>query len=360
MNEADLDLSLKEDMILQQLSFDDRPKNLNNVDLPLILKDRSLMPPGTYNKYYFNSETIKKAFAESDWKRKDIRSLFEGHPEDPVPGNWAGEIQNPYFNEETGGINGDVVIVDPSNAIKISYGAKFGISPSIEAISDNHVVTRFTFRNFGLVIQPAMARNYLNNSLKNTEENMEGKELLDAIGSLKSEILSMKADISNVKMSVAEMEPTDQEMLDMAKTGFNEFFKVFKNKYPNATLKDAAKAYKKQPESVAQPKPVDATPEEETKPEPKPEKPVEKPVEKPAEEEPEKPEPAPAPEPEKPAEPPAEQPVVTPGIEDRVMKIEAKLDEPVRESEVAGNKNTATKTEDINKLFFQWINGLSD
>jgi hypothetical protein len=78
-----------DEFVLQQISFNDKPKNLTNIELPLILKKRSLMPPGTYNGFYIKSNIIKDAFNNSNWSMKEIRSLYSGHPSDPLPTEWA-------------------------------------------------------------------------------------------------------------------------------------------------------------------------------------------------------------------------------------------------------------------------------
>jgi len=65
------------------------------------------MPPGTYNGYYINSSVIKESFSNTNWNMKELRSLYSGHPQDPLPTEWVGEIQNPHFDEEMGGLRGD-------------------------------------------------------------------------------------------------------------------------------------------------------------------------------------------------------------------------------------------------------------
>jgi hypothetical protein len=344
------------DFVLQQMPFSERQVELNSVKLPLILKNKSLMPPGTYNGFYFSADVIKKGFDASDWNLKEVRSLYEGHPSDPVPGEWVGEIQNPYFDDETGTIMGDVVIVDPANAVKLSYGAKFGISPSIEAITDSKVVKRFSMRNFGLVIQPAMVRNYLNNSLKQEDNNMEGEnQILEAITSLKTELVSMKQDIETLKKSNFDVEVTDLEMLDMAKGGFVEFYKEFLKKYPDATMKDAAKAYKKSnPKEYPYPVGTDKTPAtSDATPTPVPCE--EKKVVENAQVE------------DKPAEAKEatikinnseQKPSDTEALVTKIAELESKINKPVIESSTTGNQKSE-RLEDVNTIFFQWIKKIS-
>jgi len=404
--------------LLQQLSYSEKPKDLNGVtnNLPFILKDRSLMPPGTYNGFYLSPEVIKQAFENADWNLKEIRSLFTGHPENPVPSEWVGEIQNAYFDNELGGIKGDIVLVDPAAAIKIAYGAKFGISPSIAAETDSHVVKKFTFRNFGLVIQPAMVRNYLNNALKKEGNPMEEEiqnQILEAINSMKADFEVMKKDITELKMSAAELEISDDEILEMAKQGsFAEFYKKFRKKYPKATMKDAAKAYKKQVGVEGAKKEKYPYPEEDKKFEEEPEQEEEKAEEESeeekkegdSEEDEEKVDMARAPkfssfynklkkkdkkmtktkakamfkkkypkakikfEEDEPAEEKnneeettSEEPVEDKSVTDRLADIERKIDKPVRESETGGGTGSGeTKIEDPNKVFFEWIRDIQE
>lgn len=131
----------------------------SKVKLPYILKKKMLATPGTWNGFVFTSESIKKAYETTDWEDKEIRSLFTDH-EDRKSKEWVGEVKNPVLENNT--LYGDLIIVDKPTAIKLDYGAKFGISPSIDGDVDESMIKQFTFNNFSVVINPAIKPAYIN------------------------------------------------------------------------------------------------------------------------------------------------------------------------------------------------------
>jgi len=239
-----------EDMITLQLAQNERPMDLSKIKLPFIIKKKPLIAPGVWNGYYINANLIKRAFDKTDWEAKEIRSLYLDH-QDTRTTDWVGEVdpKSVTFDSNTGMIYGDLVIVDPATAIKLAYGAKFGISPSLAVTHDSHVLKDFSFRNFAIVVQPAMTTNYINNALtQKGGDNMEQDEkIMDVLQGIAEKVEKLREDFDSFKRDIEmEYEVSTEELLELAKLpSFSEFYKKYKKKYPKATMEDAAKAYKK-------------------------------------------------------------------------------------------------------------------
>jgi len=148
--------------------------DINNISLPLRLKNKILMSPGLWNDNFYGNEEIKKAYVNTDWTNKDARSLFwdhmDGSPDEtgmPRPGakNWIGEVDNPHMDGEN--LVGDLLIVDRDAAIKLAYGAKLGISPKVSGEENEEgILYDFLYNNFSVVAIPAVKTAYINNSQK--------------------------------------------------------------------------------------------------------------------------------------------------------------------------------------------------
>jgi len=312
-------LILNMDYILLSMSKKEKPISLKDIDIPLRLEDKPLIAPGIWNGYYISPDLIKKAYETTDWSSKEVRSLFLDH-NDRSAGDWVGEVDpnTIHFDPETGMIRGDLIIVDLNTALKLAYGAKFGISPSLAVVHDNHVVKDFSFRNFAIVVEPAMTTNYINNSKIKGGENMEEK-IVEILENLAQEVKNLKEEFSNFKNEYdAQFEVSPDELLELAKLpSFSEFYKEYKKKYPKATMEEAAKAYKKLKAKYPYPETADNKKKKEEYPYPEDKYPKDKKKknfekeDEPSEEsnEPEKPEePEPETKPEEPEQKPEEKP----------------------------------------------------
>lgn len=136
------------------------------VKVPFVLKDKILMSPGVWNSYFYSSDSIKQAYLQTPWDKKEVRSLFLDHL-DGTNGRmgsltWIGEVNNIRISGDD--LIGDLVVVDKSTAMKLAYGAKMGISPRVSGSEDNNTMTNFRFDNFSVVINPAVKTAYINNS----------------------------------------------------------------------------------------------------------------------------------------------------------------------------------------------------
>lgn len=135
----------------------------SSVKIPYLIKEKILMSPGVWNGYFYSSDSIKDAFLQSEWNKKEIRSLFLDH-EDLKSKEWIGEIVNPRIEDDT--IIADLIIVDKPTAMKLAYGAKMGVSPKVSGKEDDGTMMSFKFDNFSVVINPAVKTAYINNAQK--------------------------------------------------------------------------------------------------------------------------------------------------------------------------------------------------
>jgi hypothetical protein len=142
----------------------------SSVKIPYILKKKMLATPGTWNGFVFTSDALARAFNNTRWDDKECRSLFTDH-EDRKSKEWIGEVINPVLDNNT--IYGDLVIVDKPTAMKLAYGAKFGISPSIDGDVDKSIIKKFIFNNFSVVINPAIKPAYINFSESLSEDESD-------------------------------------------------------------------------------------------------------------------------------------------------------------------------------------------
>ena len=72
-----------------------------NIKLPVILKDKILMAPGTWNETVYTQEEVEKGYLNTDWKEKDNISLFLDHCDNPneAAHNWIGFVRNPRISD---------------------------------------------------------------------------------------------------------------------------------------------------------------------------------------------------------------------------------------------------------------------
>ena len=150
---------------IQELSAN---KDLNKLQLPFILKDKIIMSPGRWNGWKYSKEFIQGALKDTSWNER-TESLFWEHS-DKDSRDWVGEIKNPRY--KNGHLLGDVYILDLPLAIKLAYGAKFGISPKVDGEGNENTkeVHRGTFGNWSIVLNPAVKTTFLNSEIKTKME----------------------------------------------------------------------------------------------------------------------------------------------------------------------------------------------
>lgn len=252
------------------------------------------MSPGIWNNYYFSSEEIKGSFQNTDWKSKEVRSLFLDHVDDRSR-EWIGEIQNPRLIGDV--VKADLVIVDKDTAIKLAYGAKMGISPKVtgESEDDENVMHQFLYNNFSVVINPAVKTAWINNAEMtafekirkekgmspdefyaipmnppsasklpihdsahvrnalariNQVKGVSEEDLAKAMTKIKAAAKKFNIEIddkmeeknmdSNEEINSVEMEEVDQDLMDYA-----DFVKQARKEHPDWSFEEIAAEYKK-------------------------------------------------------------------------------------------------------------------
>lgn len=178
---------------LEELS-DGKQINLENVKIPHILKDRLLMKEGTHNGVFYPGNELK----EADIFNKRF-SLFHDHEDSSD--KWIGEIEPKTFDEESKEIRGDIIVIDKQMAMNLAYGAKLGLSPTIdvdklERADGPPVALDPQFISWATVINPAVGREIMLNSKNSNSQSdlkMDEKQIND-VATRVVEMLSQKDD----------------------------------------------------------------------------------------------------------------------------------------------------------------------
>ena len=231
------------------------------------IKDAILLSPGVHNSRYYPAESIAGAYQMTDWSDKRIRALYVDHKDNEVPA-WVGFVDNVRFDGEN--LIGDLWITDDSLAKKLALGAKFGISPKLSGTEVDGVIRDFVFDNFSIVVTPACKTTYLNSEQKGDVKMEEDKKLEEQPVEEKVEQPEQKEEIKETveaeneesqeapeepepaeeSKEEAEEELSDEEILkefEELKSDYMEFVKKYIKEHPGASVKDAAKAWKKYP-----------------------------------------------------------------------------------------------------------------
>ena len=155
--------------------------DLENKTGVLVLKNRLVMREGEHNEVYYSWDELKAGYLTGEGA-----GLFYDH-DDSVK-NYAGIVKNLKLNEDTKEIYGDIHVTDKQAAINLRLGAKWGISPTIDAeklIKDGKKYALDPkFLSYSLVLRPAVRETMLNSEAHNntTErrlKSMENKEKLE-------------------------------------------------------------------------------------------------------------------------------------------------------------------------------------
>jgi len=209
-------------------------KNLDNIKLPYVLKNKVLVSPGIWNNITFTKESIKRAHKTANYT-KENRALYEDHDDREV-GKYIGEVRN--IKLKGSNLVGDLFIVDKDTATKLAFGAHFGISPKIAPFytgKDEKVLKSYDVANFSVVIKPAIKKAYINNNEVNlmaSEEDIKEevedseipeevefaalKDIIKKAKKIRKEGESWKAAIKRAAKMLAEMEDKEFEEVEFA------------------------------------------------------------------------------------------------------------------------------------------------
>jgi len=269
----------QEEEIFENLADLDLEKK---VSIPYIIKNALLISPGTWNNFYYSVDIIHEAFRQTDWNDKKILSLFLDHLDDRTS-EWVGYVKNPH--EVNGKVLGDLEIYDINTAIKLALGKpKFGISPRVKGQAEEGIMKRFMFENFSFVINPAVKTTFINNmevkgmdfKLQDEEEVEESEPTETEIEEVSEELKKKKEEkypekeMAKKKKEEEEMKkkkPEEEEMKKKPKeedeeaaskeelSAYTDFVKKYikshkGEKKASELIKDAAEAWKKNHEAV--------------------------------------------------------------------------------------------------------------
>ena len=170
------------------LQSENLQESSTELSLPVLIEDKILLTPGTWNGVEFSAESIKEAYDLTDWSDKQNYALIYDH--DPRATNWLGNVLNPRINE-LGELIGDLEIWDMDLATKlVKGGAKLGISARVLGIEDddgNFLAKQYN--NFSVVYEPACKNAYIN--LAQMKEQ-KGNELVDMLNNLVKKLEEFK------------------------------------------------------------------------------------------------------------------------------------------------------------------------
>ncbi len=196
-----------------------------NVDGTLTLKNKLLMREGEHNGKTYLWEELKGGMETGEGA-----GLFYDH-DDSVQ-NYAGNVKNLRADEGSKSLYGDILVTNKQSALDISLGAKWGISPTIDAEKVDRDGLTYAldpkFISFALVLRPAVRETMLNSEdtverrskierMEKDEKKLEKleeevKEKAEENKKVESEKEELKAKVE--KFELAEVERQSQELLE--------------------------------------------------------------------------------------------------------------------------------------------------
>lgn len=235
----------------------------NSIKLPYVMKDITLMAPGIWNDTYYDSDAIVNGFKNTDWNDKENRALFFDH-EDRKSRDWIGLVENPKLIGDK--VLGDLYIYNKDAAISIGIAKmKCGVSPKVKGNENpkDRKMSEMSFLNFSIVTNPACKKAYINliqnETIAKEVKKMENTAVIsdqpvEVVEELKKkEKLPVEeaAPAKGACMSDTEFSELLTLMNGQELSEYSDFVTAFMKKNPEASIKDAAKAFKGQKEMSA-------------------------------------------------------------------------------------------------------------
>lgn len=178
-----------------------------NKRMPVLVPDRLLISPGTWNDNKYSAKEIGDGFARTDWLDKDKISLWLNH-DDRNASAFVGYVRNPRL-ESGGKVFGDLELWDEQTATILTEAmAKFGVSAKIAGKENEKTgkMSDFRFENFSIVTTPACADAYINLSKK--ENNAVSKYLISS--EKEGDESDLKSDVRGLKEMGEEEKKKDE------------------------------------------------------------------------------------------------------------------------------------------------------
>ena len=198
-------------------------EDLSGKEDVLILKNKLIMREGEHNGVHYSWEELKKCIDSGEGS-----SLYYDH-EDSAS-TWIGDVKNLRADDEQKAIFADIYVVDSVAAKKLRYGAKWGISPSIDAeklVRDGkkYALDPKIISN-SLVLRPAVRETMLNeedrvirrSKEKSMEEDLKREREINELAEKKAQKLfkeeKQKKEEDIKKLSDDEVVKNLQEKVD--------------------------------------------------------------------------------------------------------------------------------------------------
>jgi len=165
---------IRENRELRELATKPQVKDLREIPLPYTVENCILIKEGVHNGVYYPAEELKKAVDQHEGLQ-----IYLDHKDTKgeAAQTWIGAVHNPKWSERDKAILGDIDIVDPKTAMAIAYGAKFGLSATVDVDSqqeDGKTVGRnFLFKSYSIVVNPAVRETMLNEAQDMATEELD-------------------------------------------------------------------------------------------------------------------------------------------------------------------------------------------
>ncbi len=193
-----------------------------NSDGTLTLKDQLIMKVGTHNEVYYSLDELKESYMTGEGA-----GLFYDHEESVK--NYAGLVKNLRLEEKTGEVFGDIHVTNKQAALDISLGAKWGVSPTIEAekilVDGEQHAKESLFLSYSLVLRPAVRETMLNSEkddihiVKRRSNKLENNEReLQMLAEKDSKIQKLEKE----KKDLEEKSEKDKQKLEEAEKKIEE------------------------------------------------------------------------------------------------------------------------------------------
>jgi len=182
---------IEENRKLRELSQKPEVKNLKEVPLPYTVKNHILIKEGVHNGVFYPAQMLRFAVDQHEGLQ-----VFLDHQDTRGQAalTWIGAIHNPRWSEKDKAIIGDIDIVDPKYAMAVAYGAKFGLSATVDVdvqqLDGKEVASNPIFKSYSMVVDPAVRETMLN------ENQTQGSEPdSDLTRKMTQQELDVKADL---------------------------------------------------------------------------------------------------------------------------------------------------------------------
>lgn len=157
------------------LSTEELSELEQNAQTPYRVEDVILMSPGHWNNINWEQSEIEAAADRTKFGTKEKNNALYLDHDDEDAAKWVGRVENISMEGED--LKGDLVVVDKETAVKLEFGAKFGISPKVTGRTDGRTMRDFRFDNFSVVVDPAVKTTFINKEIFGDDEDGETEEL---------------------------------------------------------------------------------------------------------------------------------------------------------------------------------------